>query len=110
MGCSKKDEEVITDSETKKRLAITGITSRTPLKPIFTRQEFKKHQGEEEEEEESSRCTTPKSENSRVLSKICPPAPRKRKTKPRCYYGAVREFFAAPPDLESLFIRRAEKA
>lgn len=107
MGCSKKIEGVITESETKKRVALTGITSRTPLKPIFTRQELKKH---DEEEEDSSRCTTPKSEESTPSKFQCPPAPRKRKTKPRCYYGAVREFFAAPPDFESLFIRRAEKA
>ncbi|KAL1804487.1 hypothetical protein DCAR_0936136 [Daucus carota subsp. sativus] len=107
MGCSKKDEGVIVESEAKKRVVLTEITSYTPLKPIFTRQEFKKH---EEEEEENSRSTTPKSEESRVSKFHCPPAPRKRKTKPRCYYGGVREFFAAPPDFESLFIRHAEKA
>lgn len=109
MGCSKKDEGVIVASEAKKRVIFTEITSCTPLNSILTRQASKKHE-DEEEEEEFSKSTTPKSEESRVSKLHCPPAPRKRKTKPRCYYGGVREFFAAPPDFESLFIRRAEKA
>lgn len=102
MGFSKKTEGVIVESEAKKRMVLAGITLCSSLKPIFT-----KH----EEDEESSRSTTPTSEESRTSSRFrCPPAPRKRKSKPLCYYGGVREYFSTPPDLESVFIRRAEKA
>ncbi|KAL8111757.1 cyclin-dependent protein kinase inhibitor SMR6-like [Apium graveolens] len=102
MGFSKKTEGMIIESEAKKRMVLSGITLRTTLKPIFT-----KH----EEGQESSISTTPTSEESRSSSTFrCPPAPRKRKTKPLCYYGGVREYFSTPPDLESVFIRRAEKA
>lgn len=101
MGFSNKTEGVILESEAKKRMVLAGITLRTSLKPVFIKSE---------EEEESSRSTTPTSEESRTSSRFrCPPAPRKRKTKPLCYYG-VREYFTTPPDLESVFIRRAEKA
>ncbi|WOG88738.1 hypothetical protein DCAR_0207973 [Daucus carota subsp. sativus] len=104
MGFSKKTEGMIVESEAKKRILLAGITLRASLKPIFTKQQT-------EEDDENSRNTTPTYEESRTSSIFrCPPAPRKRKAKPICYYGGVREYFATPPDLESVFIRRAEKA
>ncbi|XP_057495772.1 cyclin-dependent protein kinase inhibitor SMR6-like [Actinidia eriantha] len=92
------------ESENKKWV-IAGIQFRRPLKPIFTTPAAEKNQ---EGGEESP--TTPTAEEARIPRRLtCPAAPRKRKSSTRCHYNGVREFFT-PPDLETVFIRRVERA
>lgn len=95
-----------------KKWIIAGIQFRSPLNPIFTttttpaEKDYGKEEGDEEE------CsTTPTAKESRIPSVLtCPPAPRKRKPSSRCHFNSgVRDFFT-PPDLESVFIRRVERA
>ncbi|KAK4772661.1 hypothetical protein SAY86_014436 [Trapa natans] len=83
------------------RWAIAGI----PLKPIIT--------NPLESDSEDCSSTTPTGEGSRIQAKVTrpPPPPRKRKASLKFRYGGgVRVFFTPPADLESLFIRRAERA
>lgn len=119
MGFSGKHQVVDMglDSETKKWV-IAGIPVRTPLKPIYTTKNPRPVGSSTERdhgdgEECSSTTTTPTGEEARIPTRLtCPPAPKKKKSKPslKCNYGAVREFFT-PPDLESVFIRHhVEKA
>ncbi|KAL6983740.1 hypothetical protein U1Q18_017118 [Sarracenia purpurea var. burkii] len=90
-----------------KKWVFAGIPLRSPLKPIFTNP-VEKHPETDEDEEYCS--TTPTAEDSRIPSRLpCPPAPRKRKPSSRCHFSGVREFFT-PPDLETVFIRRVERA
>ncbi|KAG8366079.1 hypothetical protein BUALT_Bualt17G0038600 [Buddleja alternifolia] len=99
MGVSEKLHQMdgsVIDSE---KWVISGISLRAPLKPIFTTRDA----------EEESFSTTPKSEESRISSRlVCPPAPKKPKSvssRKSCHFGGVREFFN-PPDLETIFIRQ----
>ncbi|KAK4753605.1 hypothetical protein SAY87_001709 [Trapa incisa] len=89
------------------RWAIAGIPLRTPLKPIITNPL-------ESVESDSEDCssTTPTGEGSKIQAKVTcpPPPPRKRKASLKFRYGGAQEFFTPPADLESLFIRRAERA
>ncbi|CDP13208.1 unnamed protein product [Coffea canephora] len=104
MGFTEMDEYAI-DAEANKWI-IAGIALRSPLKPIFTKKEY----GGDDQEEEC--CTTPTAQESRIPARLaCPPAPKKRKATARScnFNNGVREFFN-PPDLETIFIRRAEKA
>ncbi|CAK9182778.1 unnamed protein product [Ilex paraguariensis] len=92
------------ESEAKKWV-IAGIPLLSPLKPIFTNT-ADNESGKDEEE----CCTTPTAEEARIPSRLaCPPPPRKQKPSSRCYCSGAREFFT-PPDLETVFIRRVEKA
>ncbi|KAG8383229.1 hypothetical protein BUALT_Bualt05G0162700 [Buddleja alternifolia] len=99
MGVSGKMDGGVMDTE---KWVISGISVRSPLKPILAKTN--------EVEEEKECCTTPTSAGSRISTKMaCPPAPKKRKSSSRCHYGGVREFFV-PPDLETIFIRRVQGA
>ncbi|KAJ6988916.1 cyclin-dependent protein kinase inhibitor SMR6-like [Populus alba x Populus x berolinensis] len=104
MGFSEKHQVVDggLDLDGNKRWVIAGIPLRAPLKPIFT------NPVEKETYDESDDATTPTSEEAKIPSKlVCPPAPRKRKATFKCNYtSGMREFFT-PPDLETLFIQRA---
>ncbi|CAL5349845.1 unnamed protein product [Camellia sinensis] len=104
MGYPEKPQ--MEESEGKKWV-IAGIPLRSPLKPIFT------NPVQEKDDDEDKECsTTPTAEEARIPSRLsCPPPPRKQKPASRCHYsgGAVREFFN-PPDLETVFIRRVERA
>lgn len=88
------------------RWVIAGIPLRDPLKPILT------NPLESMESDGEDCSTTPTGEGSRIQAKVTcpPPPPRKRKPSLKFAYGRVREFFTPPADLESLFIRRAERA
>ncbi|KAK4282342.1 hypothetical protein QN277_013731 [Acacia crassicarpa] len=106
MGFSKKSSQIESglESEAKKWL-ISGISVRS-LKPINTRTRGK----ENEEEDEEAYSTTPTGKEARIQEKLpCPPAPRKPRPSRRHNFNGVREFFT-PPDLETVFKRRAEKA
>ncbi|XP_058091942.1 cyclin-dependent protein kinase inhibitor SMR6-like [Magnolia sinica] len=99
-----------------KKWVIDGVSFRTPLKPINTNPLEKIiEQGEEDcstkaAENEEEGCSTPTAKEARIPEKLlCPPAPRKRKSSSRCNFTGVREFFT-PPDLDSVFIRRVERA
>ncbi|GMN41526.1 hypothetical protein TIFTF001_010754 [Ficus carica] len=124
MGISEKHQVVdlaaaaALDSDKKKWL-IAGIPLRAPLKPIYTaannnparRLERDCHDGGEDGEEEECSVTTPTGEEARIPTRLtCPPAPRKSKASLKCNYGAVREFFTPPHDLETVFIRHVERA
>lgn len=94
------------ESDTKKWV-IAGIALRAPLKPIYTIPVDKEQQQQEEVEAEEECCTTPTSVESRIPTTLtCPPAPRKPKPSPKFNF---KEFFT-PPDLETVFMRHAEKA
>lgn len=104
MGFSKKSQkEAGVETESKKWL-IAGISVRS-MKPVNT-----KGWGKENEEDEEEACsTTPTAKEARIQEKLrCPPAPRKPRPSRRNNFNGVREFFT-PPDLESVFIRHAEK-
>ncbi|XP_010251100.1 PREDICTED: cyclin-dependent protein kinase inhibitor SMR3 [Nelumbo nucifera] len=89
------------ESEGKKWVT-AGISLRTPLRPINT------NPREDNDEEECS--TTPTASEARIPERLpCPPAPRKRRPSSKCHFNGVREFFT-PPDLESVFMRHAQKA
>ncbi|KAI4385154.1 hypothetical protein MLD38_003212 [Melastoma candidum] len=94
-------------SEPNKTWVIASITFRpASLRPIFTGPVISPSSDQERSTDEST--TTPTSEESRIpASFMCPPpAPRKRTPALEYRYGG-REFFAAPPDLEAVFIRRS---
>lgn len=104
----------VVDKEAKNWI-IPGIALRGPLKPILTTPVSKNYDDDDDQDpavEEESCCTTPTSQESRIPTRLaCPPAPKKRKPSSKsCYFNGVREFFNPPHDLESVFIRRAEKA
>ncbi|CAA3016851.1 cyclin-dependent protein kinase inhibitor SMR6-like [Olea europaea var. sylvestris] len=103
MGFSKKLQvEGGTESESKKWL-ISGIPIWAPLKSISTKPQ-------EGCEDEDVRSTTPTGRESRIAEKLrCPPAPRKRRPTSSCHFNGGRDFFN-PPDLESVFVRHAERS
>lgn len=103
MGSSKKHQ---TDGgDDSKKWVIAGIAIRAPLRCIST----KPREGYVEEEE-MQHITTPTAKEARIPKKLkCPPAPRKQPQTASFQFNGVREFFT-PPDLESVFIRRAERA
>lgn len=108
MGFQEKRHQVDRglEMEGKATWVIAGISLRSPLKPIYTK--WDDGGGGAEEEEELS--TTPTGEEARIPARFtCPPAPRKRKPALKYRYNGVREFFN-PPDLESVFMRKAERA
>lgn len=115
MGISEKKQAVVDvgfdSADSNKKWVIAGIPLRSPLKPIFT---INPDGGGGEVDEEEEECsTTPTSEEARIPTRLtCPPAPRKPKpTLKYCNYGVGRREFFAPPDLETVFIRRhIEKA
>ena len=112
MGFSEKPQVVdgVSELEGNKRCVIAGIPLRAPLKPIFTNPVEKEIIYDETDDGQNSctTSTTPTSEEARIPSiSVCPPAPRKRKATFKCNYtSGMREFFT-PPDLETLFIQRA---
>ncbi|KZV32935.1 hypothetical protein F511_01446 [Dorcoceras hygrometricum] len=107
MGFSNKSHLVDSgeESETQKWV-IAGISIWEPIKSIST-----KHiEGHETEEEQGACSTTPTARESKIPERLlCPPAPRKRRPASRCHLKGNREFFN-PPELESIFIRHAERA
>lgn len=105
MGFSEKVQVGGGQEPEGKTWVITGISLRVHLRPINTNPLEK---GKENEEEEIP--TTPTSEEARIPESLpCPPAPKKRKPISKCHFSGVREFFS-PPDLESVFIPRVERA
>ncbi|XP_058088305.1 cyclin-dependent protein kinase inhibitor SMR6 [Magnolia sinica] len=110
MGISEKIQvEGGLESESKKWV-ITGIPLRTHLRPINTNPKEKFFDGEDVEAEEEECSTTPTAEESRIPKRFsCPPAPKKKKPTSKCHFSGVREFFS-PPDLDSVFIPRVERA
>lgn len=134
MGVSDKlqVEAVALDLDGKKWV-IAGIlpkVSSTPsLKSITTTSSANRRlpgkqltaEGEEvevvdDEYNEEACSTTPTGEESRIPTQLsCPPAPRKRRPpSSKCHLtmapaAAAVEFFT-PPDLESVFVRRIERA
>ncbi|KAE9454658.1 hypothetical protein C3L33_13451, partial [Rhododendron williamsianum] len=88
---------------------VAGISFGVPLKPVFTSTPAAKRK-EDEGEEEYCSTTTPTGDEARIsTSTECPPPPRKRKPSSRCHYGGAGEFFN-PPDLETVFTLRVERA
>lgn len=128
MGVSDKlqAEAVALDLDGKKWV-IAGIppkvsSSSTPsLKPITTTTTTNQRlpgkqvtaEGEKVEVDEEACSTTPTGDESRIPTQLsCPPAPRKHRppsSKCRLTRAAAVEYFA-PPDLESVFVSRIERA
>ncbi|CAK9161763.1 unnamed protein product [Ilex paraguariensis] len=102
MGSSKKHQvEGGLESESKKWV-IAGIALCAPLRSIST-----KPKESEEEEKEEAFSTTPTAKEAQIPQGLpCPPAPRKRRPTSTCHYNFSRVYFT-PPDLESIFIERA---
>lgn len=100
-----------TNSKKKKKWVFAGINGF--ISPIFTNNNHKNDHPILEDQEDGYFCTTPTSDESRIMSSrfiSCPPpAPKKRKSSSICH-DFRGEFFTTPPDLESVFIRRTEKA
>lgn len=94
-----------------RKWVISGIPLRAPLKRIYTNPVEKDKgidkMGDDFDGDENESSTTPTGEDARIPV-VLPPPPRKRKASLKGNFG-VREFFS-PPDLESVFIRRAERA
>ncbi|KAK4760301.1 hypothetical protein SAY87_005194 [Trapa incisa] len=108
MGFSKK-KQLETES---KRWVIAGMPICGSLKPINTRPRDRDRDGGGEvmEAEEEPCSTTPTTKESRISDRLaCPPAPRKRRPPSKCHLNGVREFFT-PPDLETVFKLRTERA
>ncbi|CAL9238029.1 unnamed protein product [Arabidopsis halleri] len=84
-----------------KKWVITGISLRSPKKPIS----FSSSAVADTEDEDL--CpTTPTAASVRIPTVFpCPPAPKKRKPSLKFSYAGAREFFS-PPDLETVFIYR----
>ncbi|GAA0140666.1 hypothetical protein Leryth_022063 [Lithospermum erythrorhizon] len=99
---------VIDSTEAKRKWGFSGIALRSPLKPVFVKQTSVEEENDEE-------ATTPTSQDSRISSRFltCPPAPKKRKPSSKIHqFNNVRrrmDFFNVP-DLETVFIRRVDKA
>ena len=80
------------------------------LKPISTKSRGKESQDVFVDDDEGSCATTPTAKAARIPEILpCPPAPRKRRTAPRCHFNDVRVFFT-PPDLDTVFRSHVEKA
>ncbi|KAI4383593.1 hypothetical protein MLD38_009409 [Melastoma candidum] len=95
-------------SEPSKTWVVASITFRpASLRPIFTGSPAVIPSSDEERSSDEP-ATTPTGEDSRIpTSFMCPPpVPRKRKPALKYRYGH-REFFATPPDLEAVFVRRS---
>lgn len=99
-----------------RKWVIAGIPLRAPLKRIYTNPVEKdkgigkRSDDYDADEIENQSSTTPTAEDARIPNLLpCPQPPRKRKATLKGNFGGVREFFS-PPDLESVFIRRAERA
>ncbi|KAK4771991.1 hypothetical protein SAY86_013766 [Trapa natans] len=107
MGFSKK-KQLETES---KRWVIAGMPICGSLKPINTRPRDRDRDGGGEVMEAEEPCsTTPTTKESRISDRLaCPPAPRKRRPPSKCHLNGVREFFT-PPDLETVFKLRTERA
>ncbi|KAF7123336.1 hypothetical protein RHSIM_Rhsim12G0040800 [Rhododendron simsii] len=88
---------------------VAGIPFGVQLKPVFTSIPAEKRK--EDEGEEYCSMTTPTGDEARISTRTeCPPPPpRKRKPSSRCHYGGAGEFFN-PPDLETVFTHRIERA
>lgn len=103
MGLSKKHQT--DEGGDSKKWVIAGFAIRAPLRCIST----KPREGYVEDDEDKQ-STTPTSKEAKIPKKLkCPPAPRKQPQTPSCQFNGGREFFI-PPDLESVFIRRVERA
>ncbi|GMH06780.1 hypothetical protein Nepgr_008620 [Nepenthes gracilis] len=88
-----------------RKWVIGGIAVRSQLHSISTKAKDK-----ETNEHNEDRSTTPTAREARIPEKLpCPPAPRKRRPSSMCNFNGGREFFN-PPDLETVFIRRVERA
>uniref|UniRef100_A0A1D1YZ18 Cleavage and polyadenylation specificity factor subunit 1 n=1 Tax=Anthurium amnicola TaxID=1678845 RepID=A0A1D1YZ18_9ARAE len=92
---------------------VAGVSARaSPLRPVNTRPSESSGAAVDGEDGEycSGAATTPTAKEARIPElPPCPPAPRKRKPPLRCTLGGGREFFT-PPDLETVFMRRPERA
>ncbi|VVA92425.1 unnamed protein product [Arabis nemorensis] len=85
-----------------KKWVISGITLRSPMKPISL-----STSAVADTEDQEQYPTTPTADSSRIPTVfLCPPAPKKRKPSLKFSYGGAREFFT-PPDLETVFLQRA---
>lgn len=105
MGFSSEKAQVVEGGGLEfdgKRWVIAGIPLRAPLKPIYTNPVEKES---ETELECNSSTTTPTAQEARIPARLTcpPPPPRKRKATLKCNF---RDFFN-PPDLETIFIQRA---
>ena len=68
------------------------------LKPINTKSRGKESQDDGDGGgDEGSCCTTPTEKEARIPKSLtCPPAPRVRRTKPRCHFNDPKVFFKSP--------------
>ncbi|RAL40926.1 hypothetical protein DM860_008624 [Cuscuta australis] len=90
-----------------KQWAFPEISMCAPLKSISTKAAA---EGGDCRRSDDERSTTPTARGSRIPERLpCPPAPRKRRPSSVCRYNGVKEFFD-PPELESVFVRRVERA
>ncbi|PWA98567.1 hypothetical protein CTI12_AA015830 [Artemisia annua] len=96
---------------TTKKWVISGIQFMTPLKPIYTKKRMGNNHEEEEKDSDDDKefCTTPTTPESRIPVLQCPGAPRKRKAASLKKCNDVRDYFKTP-ELESVFLRRVERA
>ncbi|GMY13292.1 cyclin-dependent protein kinase inhibitor SMR6 [Fagus crenata] len=69
------------------------------LRPINTKPKGKDSQEDvvDDDNNEGSCCTTPTEKEARIPKSLtCPPAPRVRRTKPRCHFNDPKVFFKSP--------------
>lgn len=101
----------------------SSATFSSSLKPITTSTTNRRHPGKQvtaegeeveglEDDDDEACSTTPTAEESRIPTQLsCPPAPRKhRPPSSKCHLTRAAVEFFAPPDLESVFVRRIERA
>ncbi|XP_068638931.1 cyclin-dependent protein kinase inhibitor SMR6-like [Aristolochia californica] len=89
---------------------IAGVSLRSPLRPLNKKSVSEKESQSEVEEDEEGCSTTPTAEEARIPERLpCPSAPRKGRPSAKCRFTGARDFFV-PPDLDSVFILRVERA